>query len=240
MSEADGLPPGVGTTPSPPTVDYRHICAAASIAYHGLKFAHEAANSQIGKKDDIATKVQLLGMRNLYLRHIMFEIANVAEVAGMAKSLYKDHADLGEAYKKIAKGAEFFKYIRNKFVGHLTPELTAKAFEWIPHCYEVMGDTDPAKGTVLTWFILETAINTYTDPASGHKIFDTETDLNYPPDRTRFLNYLGRTADDTLAYAELLITTSAAYVTFPDLKADLIPLAMKAGETDFTFLAKKR
>jgi hypothetical protein len=33
---------------------------------------------------------------------------------------------------------------------------------------------------------LETAINTYTDAKSGHKIFNSETDLNYPPDRMRF------------------------------------------------------
>ena len=54
-------------------------------------------------------------------------------------------------------------------------------------------------------FALETAINTYADPVTGHKLSISDTDLNYPPDHTRFLNFLGDTVLGSMAYITQLI-----------------------------------
>ena len=221
-------------------MDYRHICSAAMISHHGLRAAHEAAGRLSADKDDLATKANLLSMRQLLFRHIMLEIANIADVAVISRALYKDHPDLGEMHSALSKAFEFFKYIRNKYVGHLVPELTSKTFEWLPWAYPTLGKTDQGHGLVLSWCVLETVINTYAAPASGHKIFESETDLNYPPDRTRFLNFLGQTADNALEYTSRLIEVSVAYIDIPDVKKDMMRLAMKAGETDFAYLGKKR
>lgn len=83
-------------------------------------------------------------------------------------------------------------------------------------------------------------INTYTDPSSGHKIFEGDTDLNYPPDRTRFLNFLGESAVKSLEYSARLIEVTADYVDIPDMENEWVCLALKAGKTDFEYLAKKR
>lgn len=221
-------------------MDYRHICTAAMIAHQGLRAAYNAANELVGDGDSLEAATKRLVMRQCLLRHIMLEIANIADVSTISRAIYKDHPELGEMHETLAKPFEFFKYIRNKFVGHMVEDLTSKTYEWIPHAYCTLGKTDAAHQLILSWFVLETVINTYVDHTTGHKIFESETDLNYPPDRKRFLNYLGETAERSLRYAALLIEVTAKYVKKPDLEKDLIPLSMKAGETEFDYLTKKR
>jgi hypothetical protein len=222
------------------TMDYRHICTAAMIAHYGLRTAHNAASELTCADDSLDAKANVLGMRQLLFRHIVLEIANIADVADISRAIYKDHPELGEMHAALAKAFEFFKYIRNKFVGHMVENLTSKTFEWLPHAYSTLGKTDAAHQGILSWFVLETVINTYTDPTTSHKIFESETDLNYPPDRTRFMNYLGQAAEGSLRYAASLIEVTVGYVDIPDLKNDWLQLAIKAGETDFAYLTKKR
>lgn len=210
------------------------------IAHHGLKTAHNAANQINGDDDTQEAKAELLSMRQILFRHIMLEIANIADVAALSRGIYKDHPDLGGKHTALSRAFEFFKYIRNKYVGHLVSDLSAKTFEWLPQAYGLLGKKDTGHELILSWFVLETVINTYTNPVSGHKIFDSETDLNFPPDRTRFLNFLGETALASLEFSELLIEVSAGRVEIPDMQTEWLSLAMKAGETDFEFLAKKR
>ncbi len=221
-------------------MDYRHICSAAMIARHGLQTAHNAANNAGSDKDGLEAAVEFHGMRQILFRYIMLEIANVADVAKISKSLYNDHPELSAMHKELSKAFEFFTYIRNKYVGHLVPELTAKTFEWQPYAYTALGKEEPGQSLLLSWWILETAINTFTDPSSGHKIFDGETDLHYPPDQTRFLDFLGETVVQSLEYTASLIEVTVENVEIPDMENDWASLAIKAGKTEFEFLAKKR
>lgn len=222
-------------------MNYRHICTSATISHHGLRSAHNAV-SQLGQgeeKPDMDHAVSLHSMRQLFFRHIILEIANIADVAAISRAMYKDHPDLGILHTELAKGFEFFKYIRNKYVGHLVPELTEKTFEWHPTAHHAFGRAVASDQLILSWFILETVINTYTDPTSGHRVFDSETDLNYPPDQERFLNFLGETAEQALRYAEQLIEVAASYVDVPDMENEWLSLAIKAGQTEFEYLKKK-
>ena len=211
------------------------------ISHHGLRTAHNATN-QLGQgeeKPDMDRTVDLHSMRQLFFRHIILEIANIADVAAISRTIYKDHPDLGALHTELAKAFEFFKYIRNKYVGHLVPELTDKTFEWQPTAHQTFGKVEASNQLILSWFILETVINTYTDPTTGHRVFDSETDLNYPPDQKRFLNFLGETAEKALTYSERLIEVAASYVDVPDMENEWLELAMKAGQTEFEYLKKK-
>lgn len=179
-----------------------------------------------------------LSLQMVLLRHIMLEIANVADIVGASRSLYKDHPDLGELHQPIGKALEFFKYLRNKYVGHFVADLTDKTFEWQPFAWHLLGSSEVKDQGVVSWFALETAINTYVDAETNHRIFDGDTDLNYPPDRTRFLNYLGETALGSLAYLKRLIELTSQYVEKPDMEKEGLQLAMQAGLTDFSYLTK--
>lgn len=116
------------------------------------------------------------------------------------------------------------------------PDLTDKIFEWMPKRTPLLGSTEPNKQWIVSWFALETAINTYAGPVTGHKIFDSDTDLNYPPDHTRFLNFLGDTVLRSIAYITQLITVTCLYADVPDQHSDMLKLAITAGQTDFAVL----
>lgn len=51
----------------------------------------------------------------------------------------------------------------------------------------------------LGYAVLESAINTFVD-GERHRIFESDTDLAYPPDLTRFLNFLGATVHVGIAW----------------------------------------
>ncbi|PIW54247.1 MAG: hypothetical protein COW16_12270 [Sphingomonadales bacterium CG12_big_fil_rev_8_21_14_0_65_65_10] len=170
----------------------------------------------------------------------MLEIANVADLAERSRSLYREHPELGDLHGPISKGLELCKYLRNKYVGHFVPELTDKTYEWLPHINALIGSREPDKPVELSWFTLETAITTYVDETSGHKIFESETDLNYAPGQTLFLDFLGETVLGAIAFVSRLIEITRDYVNVPDMKKDWVELAIKVGETDFGYLTKDK
>lgn len=179
-----------------------------------------------------------MNLRLVLMRHLIMEIANVADLATISGALYKEHPELGELHRPLRRGLEFFKYLRNVYVGHFVPDLCEKTFEWVPQTYAAIGSVEPAKMWIVSWFALETAINTYADPETGHKIFPSETDLQYPPDYTRFLNFLGETVLGSIAYASCLISTARSHVDVPDIEQDMMELAFAAGRTSFGVLKK--
>ena len=209
-------------------MNYRHICLAGMVAHHGLVTAHEALEAGPSS----------LSMRLLLMRHLISEIANVADLATMASGLYKEHADLGELQRPIRKALEFCKYLRNVYVGHFVPDLTDKTFEWMPQTNAILGSAVPDEQLIVSWFAFETAINTYADPETGHKIFDTDTDLNYPPDQTRFLNFLGETVVAAIAYLTRLVKVARSHIDVPDIDEKMLELARAAGQTEFSILTK--
>ena len=211
-------------------MDYRHICTAGMVALHDLQTAHKL----------LEDGPESMNLRLVLIRHLILEIANIADLAAISGRLYKNHPNLGELYKATRTDLDFFKYLRNIYVGHFTPDLTAKTFEWLPYTNAFLGSNKLNKQLGISWFALETAINTYAAPETGHKIFPSDTDLNYPSDLTRFLNLLGETALDSMSYATKLVAVTRSYVTIPDLDKELLGLAITAGQTDFEFLTKRR
>lgn len=133
-----------------------------------------------------------IGIKDLsgivHLKAAFIALSNVADLEPTLRSTYKTHREPAELVKPLAKNLAFAKYLRNKFVGHIHPQLVAKAIERQPIFRHAPGRMDDPRFVLLVnLWQLETTINTYVEGNGAHKVFDTETDLIYPPDWERFL-----------------------------------------------------
>lgn len=175
----------------------------------------------------------------VFLKAAFIALANVADFELQARPSYKEYAEPAAIIKELKRNLEFAKYLRNKVVGHLHPELISKAIEWQPPFKRLPGQFDrPGAALLANLWLLETAINTFVDQAGKHKVFDGETDLIYPPDWKRFMDFLEVTIRGSLSYLESLVGFWAPKVAVPiDAPLDL-EAAIHAGKTDFKFLAQ--
>lgn len=175
----------------------------------------------------------------LHLKVAFIALANVADFEPQARPSYKEHPEPAAIMKELKRNLEFAKYLRNKVVGHLHPELIPKAIEWQPMFRRMPGQFDrPGMALIANLWLLETAINTYVNQAGKHKVFETETDLMYPPDWVRFRDFLEVTIRGSLGHLKSLVAYWAPRVAAPmDAPFDL-EFALKAGKTDFKFLAQ--
>jgi hypothetical protein len=175
----------------------------------------------------------------VHLKTAFVALANVADFEPLARSSYKTHPNPSKLFKEIKKDLEFAKYLRNKAVGHIHPQLISKAIEWQPILKRIPGRVKKSDGVLaLNLWLLETTINTYVDAAGKHKIFDSETALMYPPNWNRFLKFLETTIRGSTAYLDSLVTFWTPRLVLPNQEPFDLDLALKAGKTNFKFLAQ--
>ena len=74
--------------------------------------------------------------------------------------------------------------------------------------------------SVFNLFFLETAINTYVDHQGRHKLFDSETDLLYPPDEKRFRETLLKSIDDASEFLQALEQILRPLVSIPETREE--------------------
>ena len=175
----------------------------------------------------------------LHLKSAFVSLSNLADFELAARLTYKTHPEPSAIYKPLRKQFEFAKYLRNKFVGHIHPALMAKAIEWQPALRQVANDIGtPESMLMVNLWALETAINTYVMPNGEHRVFDSETDLMYPPDWGRFVAFLETTIRGGIEYLKTFQSCwmSETLSGLPN-ESDL-ELALRAGETEFKFLAQ--
>jgi hypothetical protein len=72
----------------------------------------------------------------------------------------------------------------------VNPALCRKAIEWRPELNAVLAAPKPGADAFLSYAVLETAINTFID-GDRHRVFDSDTDLAYPPDLKALPQLLG-------------------------------------------------
>jgi len=178
----------------------------------------------------------LTGM--LHLKSALVTLANFCDFELTVRPTYKEHPEPSAIVKPLRKNMEFSKYLRNKFVGHIHPELIVKAIEWQPILRHAATNLDDPKVMLMVnLWILETTINTYIKTDGKHKIFSSETDLMYPPDWERFLNFLETTVRGSINYLKTLQELWGPSI-LPTLQNPFdLELAMKAGQTEFKYLA---
>lgn len=176
----------------------------------------------------------------LHLKSALVTLANVCDFENSIRSSYTDYAEPSSVFKPLQKQFEFAKYLRNKFIGHIHPELLTKAVEWQPMLRNLLPSvSDPNTMLLVNLWLLETAINTYVEADGIHKVFTSETDLMYPPDWDRFARFLRSTIQGGIEYVRLLqehwvpkLVSSQPEESF-NLEA-----ALQAGRTKFKYLTK--
>lgn len=173
------------------------------------------------------------------LKSALLTLNNLVDFEKTVSDIYKDHQTLSTVYSDNRRKFEFAKYLRNKFVGHIHTDLVDKAIEWRPELrYLAVQMNDPKVMHGVNIFILETAINTYVNEDGKHKIFDSETDLVYPPDWKRFIDYLEQSIRAAILYLNDVCEALSPAITHPELNQIDFEPWVNAGSTRFTFLKK--
>lgn len=200
-----------------------------------------ALTARIAKADLLAADAAFVADATLQswlaaLKLGFIALANVVDLASATKSLYRDAPEVSEQFKRIESAVQFARYLRNIFIGHHNDQLLDKALEWKPEIRTLVAAEESVSG-VIELFILETAINTYVNDDGCHRIFDSETDLVYPPNIQRFNHFLEQTIRGAISYLDALIVVLLNGYIAPSF-ADSMPLFVKAGSTDFGFVTK--
>ena len=174
-----------------------------------------------------------------YIKIAFFAFHNLCELERKIRPMYSQYGGLSEKFDNFQANAELFSYLRNKFAGHLTNDLVELALEWKPEL-KVMLDKeyDPTIVSLFNLLFLETAINTYVDDQGRHKLFNSETDLMYPPDRKRFCQTLLESIDSASEYLNALEEVLRLELTMPETKQEQIDLFLKASSVEFEYLRK--
>lgn len=174
----------------------------------------------------------------ILLKQALISIANLVDEEKTIKSIYKENAFLSEKYKINRDKFEFAKYLRNKFAGHISYDLIEKTIEWRPDIrIYIKKPLDQEIMYFVNLFILETAINTYVSNEGEHKLFDSETDLIYPPDMQRFLILLTETIRSAIDYTSNIVDIFDIKEEL-DWEDKLLEYAKKAAKTEFKYLKK--
>ena len=173
------------------------------------------------------------------LKNAFLALANMVDFERTVRDIYREHKTLSAAFFENQRNYDFAKYLRNKLVGHIHSELIEKAIEWKPELRYLAAQMDDQKVMLMVnIFVLETAINTYVGEDGKHKVFESETDLVYPPDWRRFIDYLEVTIRSAIHYLGDLCGVLSDAIDHPAPDQFDFELWAKAGKTDFAFLKK--
>ncbi len=211
-----------------PTTDLDRYIAAR------LLHADLSAIDALFNDDGIADMAGIVCLKNTFLA-----LANMVDFEKNVRDIYKDHQTLSAVFSENLRNFEFAKYLRNKFVGHIHSGLIEKAIEWKPELRYLAAQMDDPKIMLLVnIFVLEAAINTYVGEDGKHKVFESDTDLAYPPDWKRFVAYLEVSISSAIHYLGDLCGVLSAGIDHPASDHFDLELWAKAGRTDFAFLKK--
>ena len=174
----------------------------------------------------------------ILLKQALICIANLVDFERTMRVIYSEHRNLSSIFNKMYADYEFAKYIRNKFVGHIAIDLLTKAIEWKPELrYLIHKTNDPEVMFLYNIWILETTINSFVDSNGKHKVFKTDTDLIYPPDYQRFIDFLTKTIKSAIDYLNIL--DKILYISIEEnKKTENIEHWLLAGKTDFKYIKK--
>lgn len=174
----------------------------------------------------------------ILLKQALISIANLVDFERTMRVIYSEHRNLSSIFNQMSVEYEFAKYIRNKFVGHIKMDLLTKAIGWKPELRYLLHKTNnPEVMFLYNIWILETTINSFVDSNGKHRIFSSDTDLIYPPDYQRFINFINKTIKSAIEYLNIL--DAILYISIAeDEKTESIEHWLLAGQTNFKFIKK--
>lgn len=175
----------------------------------------------------------------ILLKQAFIVVSNFCEFENSVRSCYREYSELSDIYNSCSNEFGLARYLRNKFAGHIKQELISKAIEWRPEMRMFLDsmDDDKVMHTVNS-FILETAINTYVNSNGKHKVFDSETDLMYPPDNKRFLIFFTKVIRTPIEYLSRYIEVMSPNMAEEIASSRNLEHFIKAGKTEFSFIKK--
>ena len=174
----------------------------------------------------------------IILKQALISIANLVDFERTIRVIYSKHRNLSSIFNEMYVEYEFAKYIRNKLIGHIKIDLLTKAIEWKPELRYLLHKTnDPEVMFLYNIWILETTINSFVDSNGKHRVFDSDTDLIYPPDYQRFINFINETIKSAVEYLNIL--DAILYTSIEESeKTESIDHWLLAGQTNFNFIKK--
>lgn len=174
----------------------------------------------------------------ILLKQALISIANLVDFERTMRVIYSEHRNLSSIFNEMYDEYEFAKYIRNKFVGHIKIDLLTKAIEWKPELRYLLHKTnDPEVMFLYNIWILETPINSFVDSNGKHRIFNSDTDLIYPPDYQRFINFITETIKSAIEYLNIL--DAILYISIDEYeKTENIEHWLLASHTIFKYIKK--
>lgn len=113
-----------------------------------------------------------------------------------------------------------------------------RSASWKPELHALLTDSTVNAEIYMSYAALEPAINTFVDEQDQHRLFESDSDLDYPPDMQRYLNFLGDIVHAAIAFAEKLASIAIVYVDPPNYEENWMELAKKAGQTEFKYLSR--
>lgn len=206
--------------------------------------AARALQSDLLAIDTHFSEVGISDMKSIILlKNALLALSNLVDFELTIREIYEEHRTLSASFTEHRKNYEFAKYLRNKFVGHIHPDLVEKAVEWRPELRYMVARMEDQEDQMIMFivnlYLLETGINSYVDENEKHKIFESETDLVYPPDWQRFLRFLEVSIRSAIQYLTELCAALNGKLDRPDPNHIDLEMWKKAGETTFRFLKKK-
>lgn len=176
----------------------------------------------------------------LLVKQSLISIANLTDLELTARQIYKTNPEVSVAFKTHSKKFEFAKYVRNIVVGHSNEKLLEKALEWKPEIHWLLFDESENATFLVNLFVLETAMNTFVDDNGKHLVLAGDSDLTYPPDWNRFLQWLTDIIRGGITFLVALLSATQPMLPTPPPKEgpEMIELFAKAGLTTFKRVTK--
>lgn len=152
---------------------------------------------------------------------------------GFFNDIQDKNNKLIEKSRSLKKRLKFINHIRNKISGHLEEKIIEKAIQWEAQIFRAKTkDNKEFQVTLIYKTLIESAINSYLDENSRQKVFDTEIDLFYKPNRVLFYNYIGEINIDSISFLNNIISILENKIHFWT-EGQMYEMAKKTAETDF-------
>lgn len=181
---------------------------------------------------------------HILLNNVILTINHVYDFKKDIRLLFRDNKELSDLYKKDEGAYQFFKYLRNKLVGHLEPELIEQFIIWEPVTRIIANKNNVdviQKGVFYKWVILETLVNTYLTKFKEYAENFGRSEVyfsNKKKDRLYFIHHIRETISsviNTLEKQELILKNLVPNVVTLD---ELNERYQVACQMEFKYLKK--
>lgn len=135
--------------------------------------------------------------------------------------------------KKLRKMLSFINHFRNKAIGHLDTDMIERAAQWAPFLFSVkIRDNERLQIMLGHRAVIEAGINSFLDEEGVQKIFKTEIDLMYPPDRDMFYEFLCEVVTTSIEWLAISLSIVSSKINYHD-NEKMKEMSVIAGKTEF-------